>query len=54
VDNVSGLLNVSRERYIPMAGYNHQDICRFANETEGGYTLVVAKIREAADKVLSS
>ncbi|OBT96248.1 hypothetical protein VE01_05769 [Pseudogymnoascus verrucosus] len=46
VDKISGIMDVARERIIPMPGCDHRTICRFPRRDSNGYKTVLGVLRE--------
>jgi hypothetical protein len=54
VDDISGIMGVAGERIIPMPNCDHKSICRFSDETSGGYKSIWGVLRDWADETKES
>lgn len=51
VDNISGVLDVADERYIPMPGCDHSSICRFPSKNSESYQTVLGVLQDWVEEI---
>lgn len=51
VDDISGVMDIPAERYVPMQGCDHRSICRFAGKDSESYKTVCSVLQDWADEL---